>query len=375
MSISGIGFLYRQKKNGVELPTLWACVRHNGKRYRISTKTTNESQARKVLAELVKQIGAGVGSLIEPVKPDLTFEELWTLLVRDYQKDNKGLKALHVRHVHLEPFFNGRPTSTIDTDLIDEYVQRRLDDEPEPARASVNRELSALRRAFQLAVDAGKLDRVPKVHRLREDNARTGWFTPQEFSRLYDELPDYFKSVALVGYITGWRVNELLTRQWHHVDFQGLRFRLEPNETKNKEGRTFSLKHGELKAALERQRAWVDAIEERYSIKVPWVFCHDDGTVIKDYYGAWRGACKRGGLEGRIFHDFRRVAVRNLERIPGISRTLAMAMTGHKTESVFRRYSIVDEQDLHDAAEKLEALHAAEQRPAAKVIQFKKKVA
>ena len=36
---------------------------------------------------------------------------------------------------------------------------------------------------------------------------------------------------------------------------------------------------------------------------------------------------------GRILHDFQRTAVRNLER-DGVSRSAAMAMVGHKTESI-----------------------------------------
>jgi hypothetical protein len=38
-----------------------------------------------------------------------------------------------------------------------------------------------------------------------------------------------------------------------------------------------------------------------------------------------------------------------------VSRSLAVKMTGHKTEAVYRRYAIVSEQDLHGAAQKLAA--------------------
>ena len=42
-------------------------------------------------------------------------------------------------------------------------------------------------------------------------------------------------------------------------------------------------------------------------------------------------------------------AVRNLER-RGVARSVAMKLTGHKTESVDRRYAIVSDADLRDAA-------------------------
>ena len=62
--------------------------------------------------------------------------------------------------------------------------------------------------------------------------------------------------------------------------------------------------------------------------------------------------CESAGLSGRIPHDFRRTAVRNLERA-SLSRSVAMRMTGHKSEAVYRQYAIVSEQDLHEAALKL----------------------
>ena len=65
------------------------------------------------------------------------------------------------------------------------------------------------------------------------------------------------------------------------------------------------------------------------------------------------------GVPGRIPHDFRRTAVRNLERA-GVSRSAAMKMTGHKTEAIYRRYAIVDSAMLQEAAVKLAAQHSSE---------------
>jgi hypothetical protein len=49
----------------------------------------------------------------------------------------------------------------------------------------------------------------------------------------------------------------------------------------------------------------------------------------------------------------RRSVVRNLER-DGVPRSAAMAMVGHKTESIYRRYAIVDAALLRDAAAKID---------------------
>jgi integrase len=95
-------------------------------------------------------------------------------------------------------------------------------------------------------------------------------------------------------------------------------------------------------------------------MRLPWVF-HRNGKPIKDYYGAWDEACRLAGLPDRIAHDLRRTAVRNLERA-GVPRSASMKMTGHKTESVYRRYAIVDEAMLREGAEKLAAFHSGKRQ-------------
>ena len=76
---------------------------------------------------------------------------------------------------------------------------------------------------------------------------------------------------------------------------------------------------------------------------------------VKSWRKAWNAACKLAGCPGRKPHDFRRTAVRNLTRA-GVTDTIAMAVTGHRTRAVFDRYDITSEADLDDAAAKLQAL-------------------
>lgn len=109
----------------------------------------------------------------------------------------------------------------------------------------------------------------------------------------------------------------------------------------------------------DRRLRWIDlanpeAFERKNGRINPWVF-HRDGRPIKCFRGAWQTACRKSGLEDRLVHDLRRTAVRNLERA-GVSRSVAMKLTGHKTEAVYRRYAIVSESDLGDGVKKLESL-------------------
>jgi len=79
---------------------------------------------------------------------------------------------------------------------------------------------------------------------------------------------------------------------------------------------------------------------------------HRNGRRIKGFRKAWANACEAAGYPGRIPHDLRRSAVRNMERA-GLSRSVAMQLTGHKTEAVYRRYAITSESDLREGVDRL----------------------
>jgi integrase len=86
---------------------------------------------------------------------------------------------------------------------------------------------------------------------------------------------------------------------------------------------------------------------------------HRAGRQIRSFHESWHRACERAGAPGRYVHDLRRTAVRNFERA-GVPRSVAMKLSGHKTESVYRRYAIVSERDLAEGVRKVADLQAAD---------------
>ena len=101
----------------------------------------------------------------------------------------------------------------------------------------------------------------------------------------------------------------------------------------------------------------VEALQRQLGRIVPALFPHGGkgpraGRARGGFSKRWQSACEAAGVPGRLLHDFRRTAVRNLER-RGVARSVAMKITGHKTENVYRRYAIVSDADLQEATRKI----------------------
>ena len=209
---------------------------------------------------------------------------------------------------------------------------------------------------FTLAIQAGKLLTRPHIPMLAEHNIRKGFFERAQFEAVRNRLAPTYQAVVTLAYFTGWRVtSELLPLEWQQIDCAAGVMRLEPGTTKNREGRLFKY------AELDEVRATIEGLWARHlalealGILTPLVFCRQKGQRIRTFWKRWTTACAAAWCPGRVPHDFRRTAVRNLNRA-GVPETVAMKITGHKTRAVFDRYDITSEEDLAEASRKLQAL-------------------
>ena len=367
-ALRGLGRVYRptyrdpKTRKQKTAAVWWIEFWRDGRQHRESTKSRNVSDARKLLKQRLGEIANG--SFVGRDAERTTFESLRQLIRDDYEKNGRDVKHLDTVLNRLGESLAGLRAVDITTDKISAYqaAQKRAG----YANATINREMAALKRAFRLAHRAGRITTMPYLDMLQEDNVRKGFFEPDQLKTLLKHLPEYLHPVFRVAYITGWRVkSELLTRQWRHVDFRQGWLRIEPGEDKNGAGRMFPFTN-ELREVLEKQQKLIRALERRLGRRVPWIFPAPDGGAITPYNQEWRAAWKASRLV-QIPHDFRRTAVRNLERA-GVPRSAAMAMVGHKTESMYRRYAIVEEGMLREAADKLSAFQDRQQGVKPKVV-------
>ncbi len=169
---------------------------------------------------------------------------------------------------------------------------------------------------------------------LAEDNARQGFFEHDEFLALRAALPVHLRGFVTFAYKT---VSEIRSLTWEHVDLKQGLVHLDPTLSKSKDGRTFYL-DDEL----------AEIMREQFSMRrlgLPNVF-HHEGRPIGLFRKSWATACKK---KGKLFHDLRRTAVRDMVRA-GIPERVAMQVSGHKNRSVFDRYDITSTEGLKQAA-------------------------
>ncbi len=329
----GLGRIY---KRGARW---WIEYSFRGRPFRESSYSEKKSQAKKLLKKRLGEIGRGL--LIGPKEEKITFEDLALGIKQDYEiNGRRSMRSITGSIKHLERNFAMCRAVDITGDRINQYV---LDRQKKARNASINRELSCLKRMFNLAKRSGSISAPPYIRMLEENNARQGFVSHAEFLALRAGLPDYLRDPITFLYLSGWRVGEMRSLEWSDVDLPNHSIHLNPANSKNKVGRNLPLV-GELLDVIKR--AW-----DARRLDCVYVF-HREGKPIGDFRKAWHKARKAAGVNARLIHDLRRSAVRNMIRA-GVSEVVAMSISGHRTRAIFDRYNIVSEEDQAAAQDRV----------------------
>lgn len=407
MKTRGDGRIFKRK--GTSL--YWCAYYLRGKEYRESTGEMDETKAGKFLKRRLKEVGADqigakpfVGPKAERIKiscgPANDNKEecdcLCCALEADYKLRGKD-SAQNVSNLsRVRRDFGDVRATRLTAEQIDAYIEGRITEGA--AKASINRVTQLLGQAFKLAIQRKRLTSAPYIRHLSEaGNVRQGFFSESEFRSVVENLPEYLKDFCRFAYCTGMRKGEVASLRWEDLDGDVIRLRAE--NAKNGEGRSVPVE-GELAEVIEGRRAARQVKRDGGPVVLSaWIF-HRDGERVGDFRKAWATACVMAGLgklvcpqcgepvgadhkcakcskewdreevkyTGRIFHDFRRTAVRDMVRAR-VPETVAMSISGHKTRSMFDRYNISNERDQREALRQTQEYRqqVAEQQKSARI--------
>jgi integrase len=264
---------------------------------------------------------------------------------------------------HLESVFRFHRVVDITSVEIQKYADDRV--KAGAARASVNRELAYLRHGFKLMAQAGMISTVPVIKLFEGETVRKGFIGVADLGALLEKVPDTdARDIIEFLYNSGWRSGEAKNLLWSWIDSDANMIRLPAESSKSKKARALPITGGLM-----------DVIERRTKLRrldSEHVF-HRNGKPIKSFRKAFKAAAKEIGYPDLLPHDMRRSAVRNFRR-SGLSEHEGMALSGHQTDSVYRRYDIISEDDLTQAMNRVQE-HLKKEADSRKVIPLKRETA
>lgn len=365
--------LYRRGK------TWWFDFKYDGRRIQKSTEVRDRKEAEKIAKVAYTRLVEGKWGIVEQ-RPSLTVGELLDKIEAD-AKLRGTLSPQKVSSIkRVRDGFGRLKSDAVTAELVDRYIAKRK--AAGAANATINRATELLRRAYRFA----KLTPPEICHLSEVDNVRRGFFTPTEFAAVEQHLPEDLKDFCRFAFLTGWRKSEIASLAWSDTHEGVIRLRSE--NSKNGQGRSIVIA-GELVALIERRKQ----ARLANGVLTNLVF-HREGELVAEFRKAWASACVsagvgkwicpkchgegterecpqckvRGEYSGRIFHDFRRSAVRSMIR-SGVPQSVAMKISGHKTASMFRRYDIASEDDLREAMLRIDRYNEENQQKVVSIAQ------
>jgi len=339
-------------RGGVYLQTgspFWMIrFRYRGRLMRESSKATSKREALSHLRRRMAEFGLGRGAARCEI-PTLGAAAVELLAhISAAKKSGHAPVRSHLRSL-LDHFGAKTRIAEILPERMESFVVARraagLKD------ASVYNEISTLRRCLRLQWRRNRLLALPAFPMPTKGRPRQGFFTFEEIERLCEVLPAHAANAVRLAWETGWRRGEIFGLRWRDVDMDaGIAYL---NGSKNGEPRQLPFGESEVLARIFReQRGSASAFELRTGRPVVHVFHYGGRPLPEGLKRSWKSACRKVGLESRLFHDLRRSFIQRCEDL-GVARSSAMKITGHKTEAVYARYAISPRPSISAALQRL----------------------
>ena len=327
--------------------TYWIEYREYGKRKRERigpSKTAAEARLLEVQKALVekrhierdKNASVTLGKLFD-----------WFLNLQEVQKLDSHLR-IKVQVKALKRLLNhNQLIRDLSTAQLENYVHARLQ-EPSPNRIgktiapkTVKEEISLLRNMLNRGLSYEFISSIPisRYPTVRVDNVRKRVFEKEEYQRLLEECPLWLRRIVIMAHGTGMRQGEILKLRWSDVDLKTGFVRLKASMTKTDEARSVRLLPEvitmlrEIPRTLHTQQVFLSATNK----PIPyWT------TYVQK---VWKSSLEKAGIKGACFHDLSHDFVTTAMR-GGNAPHIAIKQVGHKTDSMLRRYQLIDERDL-----------------------------
>jgi len=323
----------------------WMNIVFQGQRIRRSTGSSNRALADAIMAKVKVQLIEGQ-YFERAEEQSRTFAELMDRFEREHLVKLASRQTGQAFLKRFRAFFGDRTLAEITPKLIGEYKSRRSATGVKPA--SINRELTCLRKAFSLAKREWEWCRDNPVSRVSLEKGvtkRDRWLMEDEEARLLDACPSWLRELVVFALHSGMRLGEILSLTWNGVDL--FRKTATVFESKNGERRTVPLNQTVMALLTEKAKV--------RHIKTALVFPSLAGTRLDPNHlrRALRPAMAKAGVVNCHFHDLRHTFATRLVQA-GVDLYKVQRLLGHKSPLMTQRYAHHYPESLRDGVEILD---------------------
>jgi integrase len=309
----------------------------------VARNAQSRAEAVLYLKEKVSEAFAQASSL--HVKKQITFAELGETYLQNYAKSNKkSWKDDEYRiNANLKPFFGDMLLKDVTPLKIENYRTARL--ESPVTKSTVNREITIMKRMFNLAIDWNFADVNPvlKIKLFSEmDTQKERILTEEEEAKLLLASPDYLRPIIVMALNTGMRRGEILNLKWNQVDLRNRQIRVE--QTKSGKTRIIPINDVLLQELLNVKAANGQSEHVFPNPKT--------GLPYTDVKKSFKKACGKVGIEDLRFHDLRHTFATRL-LVSGVDIVTVRDLLGHFSVRITQRYIHSNQDQKREAVQKL----------------------
>lgn len=321
-----------------------------GKQIRKATGTSDYAEAEQQAKRLEVDLSRGAATA-DNLK-SLRYEDLR----EDYVLENPDRTKSHQLKL-IDTYFK-----SIKVPAFENHIKRFIKERRAAgiSDSTIKRNLRPLVAMTNLAAKRGRIPRAPYFPELKDGEPREGFIEADVFTKLRDALACHLQPLMTFCYYTGWRIGAARQITWGMVNRpECTEISIPGRITKTKKPQTLPLVGplGEVSALLKkmfkeksedgsiRLRTDSDLLFDATNLRKEW-----NKAVAAVGLGTYDE--EKGTRTGLTIHDFRRSAARNLRKA-GVDEATAMKVTGHKTNSMFKRYAITSDDDTKEALIKL----------------------
>lgn len=329
----------------------WFSAYIGGARHCESTGTPNRRTAERIERQRREELNDRRYRLPQ-MNPDIAFGALAARFIADGMSTPYSVDRLQ----HLLPFFAEVPVREINQSLARKYRQERYAERKSLKPATVNRDLSVLRRVLNWSVEEGTILMNPlgKLRLERERRTKRPVMSVREEHILMAHAPVHLQRIVLCALDTGMRRGEILTQLWEDIDFDHRILAVSHSKTPEGESRIVPLTgrlHDMLLSFRKKRGVVFTYAPASHKPGKP-----AEGNPIKIVKTAWAASLRRSGLRHFRFHDLRHTANTRL-MLAGVLQEIRREIVGHSSQhsrDTNDRYSQIGLAELKDAIAKLD---------------------